>query len=172
MPASRLPAPGHLDLQAAFFAPRVAFSNNSEERWDNAGGLNWGAFLLFCFFFGGLSIEVSLARDEMKNSLCFIFSLQNPRRRRRRRTGQRRLPAPATGSRARTSPRRVGEGRREFAFKARRARSPQERAAPSGLGAAAARACERGGRALALRLRAMPLLDGRRRGGRGARKGR
>lgn len=51
VPASRLPAPGHLDLQAAFFAPRVAFSNNSEERWDNAGGLNWGAFLLFCFFF-------------------------------------------------------------------------------------------------------------------------
>ena len=42
VPASRLPAPGHLDLQAAFFAPRGAFSGDSEERWDNAGGLNWG----------------------------------------------------------------------------------------------------------------------------------
>ena len=51
VPASRLPAPGHLDLQAAFFAPRGAFSNESEERWDNAGGLNWGEEAFFFFFF-------------------------------------------------------------------------------------------------------------------------
>lgn len=52
VPASRLPAPGHLDLQAAFFAPRGAFSSDSEERWDNAGGLNWGASsFLFSFVF-------------------------------------------------------------------------------------------------------------------------
>jgi hypothetical protein len=59
VPASRLPAPGHLDLQAAFFAPRGAFGPESEERWDNAGGLNWGEgggerfsyFFVFLFVF-------------------------------------------------------------------------------------------------------------------------
>jgi len=69
VPASRLPAPGHLDLQAAFFAPRGAFSGDSEERWDNAGGLNWGErSFFFGVFFGFLR----------RRRLTFPFISQKP----------------------------------------------------------------------------------------------
>ena len=78
VPASRLPAPGHLDLQAAFFAPRGAFSSDSEERWDNAGGLNWGAEFLISFFFIGVFSSRKLVNKSLNSLSLSLLSLSPP----------------------------------------------------------------------------------------------
>ena len=176
VPASRLPAPGHLDLQAAFFAPRGAFSDGSEERWDNAGGTNWGAevFLFYVFFFFfclelkqnthvSLSLSTTLFKKKKKKKL--------QRRRRRRRAGQRKqLRAAAKsppGPRPRAAPGGVREGRREPAPAPRRLGCfpQQQRPPPPGLGPAAPRSGQGGGRPFAVGVRAVQVVDGRRRGG-------
>ena len=122
VPASRLPAPGHLDLQAAFFAPRGAFSDGSEERWDNAGGTNWGAevFLFYVFFFFfcfeekqkthvSLSLSPSLYKKKKKKNFKGVaadvapVSGNNSEQQQNRLPGLARAPPPAESARAAAS---------------------------------------------------------------------
>ena len=97
VPASRLPAPGHLDLQAAFFAPRGAFSDGSEERWDNAGGTNWGAevFLFYVFFFFFAS---------RKNKKLTFLSLSPPRSTKKKKKKTSKASPPTSRRSAETTP--------------------------------------------------------------------